>query len=111
MGFVGAAFASLVIGLLGASLRILPDPYILVLLCVAGGVFGALVDSLLGATIQRKGYCTICLKPTEDLRHCGEKTKPIGGAPYVENNVVNVLSTVAGSAAALAILAVLSPGL
>ena len=111
LGFVGAAFASLVIGGIGASLGILPDPYVLILVCLVGGVFGASVDSLAGAAFQRKGYCVVCLRPTEDLRHCGEKTKATRGSPYVENNVVNVLSTVAGAGAAVAILAALSPGL
>ena len=109
LGFVGAAFASLVIGLMGASLNLLPDPYVLLLVCLVGGVFGAAADSLIGATFQRKGYCVVCLRPTEDVRHCGEKSKITGGVPYVENNVVNVLSTVAGALAAFAILVTLLP--
>ena len=109
LGFVGAAFASLVIGAMGVSLGIISDPYVLVLVCLVGGVFGAFTDSLAGAEIQRKGYCLVCLKPTEDIRHCGEKTAITRGAPYVENNVVNVLSTVAGAAAGLAVLWALTP--
>jgi len=107
LGFLGAAFATLVIGVMGVSLAIIPDPYILVLVCLVGGMFGAMVDSLVGASVQRKGYCTICLKATEDLRHCGEKTKITRGVPYVENNVVNLISTIAGAAGALATLAAL----
>ena len=109
LGFLGAGFASIVIGLMAVSLDILPDPYVLVLLCLVGGVLGASVDSLIGAAFQRKGYCVVCMKPTEDLRHCGEKTRRTRGSPYVENNIVNVLSTVAGAAGALAILVALSP--
>ena len=104
LGFVGAAFASLVIGALGALLRVLPHPYYVVLLCLAGGVFGAFVDSLAGASVQRRGYCVVCLKPTEAMKHCGEKTVRTRGSPFVENNVVNVVSTVAGAWASLAIL-------
>jgi uncharacterized protein (TIGR00297 family) len=107
LGFVGAAFAALVIGLMGAVLGILPDPYLVLPLSVFGGVLGAIVDSLIGASVQRKGYCVICLKPTEALRHCGEKTRPTQGAWYVENNVVNVLSTVAGGAVAAGIFLIL----
>ncbi len=103
LGFLGAAFASLVMGALAVPLGILPDLYLLIPLCLLGGVFGALVDSLIGATVQRKGYCVICLKPTEALRHCGERTVATKGSPLVENNIVNVLSTLAGALASLAL--------
>ena len=109
LGFVGAAFASLVIGAMGASLAILSDPYVLVLVCLVGGMFGAVVDSLVGAAVQLKGYCAVCHKPTEEVRHCGERTVITRGSPYVENNIVNVLSTVAGAAAGLAVLSALTP--
>jgi len=108
LGFVGSALAALVIGLLAVPLGILPDPYLLVPLCVVGGFVGALVDSLIGAEIQRKGFCVICLKPTEELKHCGEKTRLTGGVASVENNIVNVLATVAGGATSVAMLLTLS---
>jgi uncharacterized protein (TIGR00297 family) len=108
LGFVGAGLAALVIGVLAVPLGILPDPYLVVPLCLVGGVFGAVVDSLMGATIQRKGYCVICLKPTEALKHCGEPTVRTGGSRAIENNLVNVMSTVVGGAVSLAMLWVLS---
>lgn len=104
LGFVGAAFASLVIGVIALALGILPDPYVVVPVCLLGGVVGAAADSLAGAAVQRKGYCVVCLKPTEALRHCGERTRTTKGVPFVENNVVNVLSTVVGALVSLAIL-------
>ena len=109
LGFVGSAFASLVIGVMALALGVLPDAYLVLPVCLVGGIFGAVFDSLVGATIQRKGYCVVCMKPTEALRHCGEKTKTTGGKWYIENNVVNVLSTVAGAAAACATLLALAP--
>jgi uncharacterized protein (TIGR00297 family) len=108
LGFVGAAFASLVIGSLAVPMGILTDHYLLVPLCLVGGLFGAVVDSLMGAGVQRKGYCVICLKPTEALKHCGEKTVATRGNPLIENNVVNVLSTIAGAGASLAMFLALS---
>jgi uncharacterized protein (TIGR00297 family) len=108
LGFVGAAFASLVIGTLAVPLGILPDVYYLVPLALAGGLSGAIVDSLIGAGIQRKGYCVICLKPTEALKHCGEATATTSGNPLIENNIVNVLSTVAGAMASLGLFLVFS---
>jgi uncharacterized protein (TIGR00297 family) len=109
LGFVGAAFASLVIGIMALAMGVLPDPYLVLPLSVVGGVFGAAFDSLVGAAIQRKGYCIICLKPTEALKHCGERTKATQGKWYVENNLVNVISTVAGAAVSLAMLVALAP--
>ena len=109
LGFVGAGFASLVIGLMALALGILSDPYVILPVCLIGGLFGSVFDSLIGATLQRKGYCVICLKPTEALKHCGEHTKATQGAWYIENNIVNVISTVAGAAASLATLLLLAP--
>ena len=107
LGFVGAGFASLVIGIIALLLGMLPETYFVLPICLVGGIFGAVVDSLIGATVQRKGYCIICLKPTEALNHCGERTVPTKGSSVVENNVVNVLSTVAGGTASLAMLTLL----
>lgn len=111
LGFGGAALASLIIGGIGAALGIFPGPAVLIVFCVAGGVAGALVDSVVGAAVQRKGFCVVCFKPTEALRHCGERTKTTKGNPAVENNVVNVLSTVVGGMAALGVALLLVPGL
>ena len=108
LGFAGAGVASAVIGAIALSLGVLRDPYLTIPACIGGGLFGALADSLAGAVVQRKGYCVVCMKPTEALKHCGERTKATRGSPFVENNIVNVLSTVAGAWAALAIFLVLS---
>jgi uncharacterized protein (TIGR00297 family) len=109
LGILGAVFASLVIGSMAFFLGIMSMRLTVVLICVIGGVLGACFDSVLGASIQRKGYCVICHKPTEALRHCGETTHMIGGVRYIENNVVNLLATVAGAAVSLAVLLILVP--
>jgi uncharacterized protein (TIGR00297 family) len=108
LGFAGAGVASVVIGAIALSLGVLRDPYLAVPACLGGGLFGAVADSLVGAVVQRKGFCVVCLKPTEALKHCGEKARATAGSPFVENNVVNVISTAAGAAAALAIFLALS---
>ncbi|MDA4127320.1 MAG: DUF92 domain-containing protein [Thaumarchaeota archaeon] len=108
LGFVGAVFASLIIGVMAILLGILADPLVLVPVCVVGGFLGAVADSLIGAAVQRRGVCVICLKPTEALKHCGEPTKLTGGFPLIENNVVNLLSTLVGGASAAGLLFALS---
>jgi uncharacterized protein (TIGR00297 family) len=109
LGLLGAVFASLVIGSMALLLKVGPTQIRLVLVCIVGGVIGATVDSVLGATVQRKGYCVICLKPTEALKHCGEGTHVTGGTRYIENNMVNLLATIIGAMAAAATFLALMP--
>lgn len=106
LGFLGAVLASLVIGTMALLLKILPGGPLVVFVCLCGGLAGAVVDSILGAVVQRKGYCSVCLRQTESLRHCGEPTKTTGGLFFVENNIVNLLATIAGAAVALGVAAV-----
>jgi uncharacterized protein (TIGR00297 family) len=104
LGFAGAVLASFVIGTMAFFLGILNYSLGVLLLCSVGGVSGALVDSALGAAIQRKGYCKVCLRQVESLRHCGERTVRTGGVSFVENNIVNLMATFAGGTAALVLL-------
>jgi uncharacterized protein (TIGR00297 family) len=65
---------------------------------VAGGVAGSLVDSLVGATTQRRRWCYACDKPTERRVHsCGTTTQPHGGIGWVDNDVVNAISSLTGA--------------
>jgi uncharacterized membrane protein len=72
---------------------------------LVGGLAGSTVDSLLGATVQQRRWCDQCKSPTERPRHnCGTATRFVGGIPWIDNDVVNVTSTLAG--ALLGLLAV-----
>jgi uncharacterized protein (TIGR00297 family) len=104
LGFGGAIIASMVIGLMAISMGILSDGLWTIAAAVVGGVVGASIDSILGAVVQRKGYCIVCGKPTEALSHCGERTVRTSGAPYIENNVVNLIATFAGALTSLALV-------
>ena len=69
---------------------------------VVGGLVGTVVDSLLGATVQAIYYCDRCQKETEQKVHrCGRRTHRLRGWRWLNNDVVNFLSAVAGSGAAL----------
>jgi uncharacterized membrane protein len=70
---------------------------VVIAFCVTAGVGGATVDSVIGATVQRKGFCKVCQKQTEELTHCGERTVMTGGISFMENNLVNVIATLAGA--------------
>ena len=62
-----------------------------------GGVLGAFLDSLLGATVQAQYECAICGKITERREHHGLPTDLIRGYAFMNNDVVNALGTLAGA--------------
>jgi uncharacterized protein (TIGR00297 family) len=74
----------------------------LVLVAALAGVFGALFDSLLGATVQAIYRCDACGKETErHPRHtCGGPTRRLRGWPWLDNDWVNFVSSLAGATVA-----------
>jgi uncharacterized protein (TIGR00297 family) len=96
-GYLGAFVASMAIGVMALVLRVMGTSPLVIAFCVTAGMGGATVDSVIGATVQRKGICKVCQKQTEELTHCGERTKMTGGIAFVENNFVNVIATLAGA--------------
>jgi uncharacterized protein (TIGR00297 family) len=65
------------------------------------GIAGALVDSLLGATLQAIAFCPSCKRPAETAVHvCGSSTVPWRGLRWMTNDAVNALATLAGGVAA-----------
>ncbi|HKP51411.1 MAG TPA: DUF92 domain-containing protein [Chloroflexia bacterium] len=65
---------------------------------LAGGVSGALADSLLGATIQASFRCPRCDKTTESRIHnCGTRTQLVRGVLWVSNDLVNLAATLTGA--------------
>jgi uncharacterized protein (TIGR00297 family) len=90
-GLAGAMFIAIVALLAGWSAPAAEA-------AIAGGVTGMLVDSLAGATIQRRQWCEQCDKPTEQLVHsCGTTTEMRGGFHWVGNDAVNAISSIAGA--------------
>jgi uncharacterized protein (TIGR00297 family) len=62
-----------------------------------GGVVGALVDYVLGASVQGRRRCDACDRETERAIHdCGAETRAIGGFGWLDNDLVNFLSGVVG---------------
>jgi uncharacterized protein (TIGR00297 family) len=103
MGLLGTLLASALIGMVAAALGVssgLQAAYV-VAVSVTGGVLGSLADSVAGATFQRKSFCVVCGKPSENLVHCGEPTRYSSGLKFVDNHVVNVIATLFGALGAL----------
>jgi uncharacterized protein (TIGR00297 family) len=68
---------------------------------LGGGVAGAVADTLVGATVQRRRWCDRCAAPTERRIHdCGTPTRAAGGLAGIDNDAVNLLCGVVGAVVA-----------
>ena len=86
----GAMFVAIVAVLLGWTSAVARH-------IALGGVFGALFDSVLGATVQSRRWCESCGRETERTTHdCGALTRPLRGMNWLDNDLVNFLSNAAG---------------
>ena len=94
---VGAAFMML----LGfAFMRVSP------LWLLASGIsafLGCIFDSLLGSLLQVKYRCTVCERVTEKEQHCGAQTQYLRGVRLIDNDMVNLFSTIFSAVLAIAL--------
>ena len=75
---------------------------------LVSGLVGSLFDSLLGATVQGIYYCARCEEETERTQHsCGLRTTHLRGVRWLDNDVVNSVSSVCGALVATAVWGVL----
>lgn len=85
----GAAFVALVAVALGWTARLGTN-------IVVAGFAGAVLDSLLGATVQARRWCDSCQRETErDVHDCGAATRQLRGLAWMDNDVVNFISSAA----------------
>jgi uncharacterized protein (TIGR00297 family) len=106
-GMVAALAGSTFIGLVALGLiqvaalattgQLLLSDWPVAPIATLAGLTGSLVDSLLGATVQRVYWCDACSKETERRVHaCGTATRPLRGWAWLNNDMVNFVSSVAG---------------
>lgn len=70
------------------------------------GLVGAFMDSLVGATAQAAYYCPACAVGAESRRHgCGTPTVLRRGVPWIDNDLVNLIGTLAGALVAAGLAA------
>jgi uncharacterized protein (TIGR00297 family) len=93
-GTAGALAGALFIAVLAALAR-WPLAFAAIAL---GGVGGALADSILGASVQCRRWCTECHAATERKVHdCGKATRVAGGIHWLDNDAVNAICSVVGA--------------
>lgn len=64
----------------------------------AGGVVGAVADSVLGASLQAMRWCPNCRCECESRTHvCGAQTELRRGEGWLENDAVNLIATLCGA--------------
>lgn len=83
--------------LIGAVSALLSGEWIYIVLATCAGFVGCMLDSLLGATLQRMYRCQICGQLTEKSNHCGKKAAHAKGLLWINNDVVNVSASLLGS--------------
>ncbi|MCC6319717.1 MAG: DUF92 domain-containing protein [Gemmatimonadaceae bacterium] len=92
--FGGAAAMGTVAVVVGFEARV-------ALAIAAGGVSGAVADTLLGATLQARRWCPACGCTTEQSVHrCGAASTRAGGMAAMTNDTVNLVSTLVGAVVA-----------
>jgi uncharacterized protein (TIGR00297 family) len=100
-GALTIGLAALGFDLIGALLSGGDDPWRYAWaapVALLGGLVGALVDSLLGASVQAMYFCPTCAKETEKQLHgCGTPTRHQRGWHWLNNDVVNFVSSLAGA--------------
>jgi len=69
----------------------------IILVTIAGGMIGCLIDSIIGATVQGIFQCQgECGKITEKSKHCGVPSKHLRGIRLLDNNMVNFTAALGG---------------
>jgi uncharacterized protein (TIGR00297 family) len=76
-----------------------------VFIIVFGGLAGATIDSILGATVQGVYYCPSCDKETESYpnHYCGTETSQLRGWRWLNNDLVNLVCSLIGAGAAVVV--------
>ncbi len=96
IGTIGAVLGS--IAILFSGILWIDISYIhYAILIITTGVFGSMIDNILGATIQAQNKCLVCNKVTERNIHCGTEADHFSGLKWINNDVVNFFSGIAGA--------------
>ena len=99
MGTLGGLVGAILVG--ASTFPWLPDPLPRsISSIVLSGIAGSMTDSFIGATLQTQYQCPKCRINTERRERCDGPSMVTGGVHWLNNNAVNALCTLTGSAVA-----------
>jgi uncharacterized protein (TIGR00297 family) len=105
VSLIGGLLIGLAAGLMGMGTTVVGTAVVVAVVGAISGLVGSLFDSLLGATVQQIYYCDTCHKETERKVHkCGTATRPLRGWSWLNNDLVNLISSVVGGGTAVLLL-------
>lgn len=112
LGTAAAFLGALSIGIAAPALSIVSAPSVVAgatfaLLFAVAGLAGAVIDSILGATVQILYRCPVCASVTEQMVHhrCADApTEYVRGIRWMNNDVVNFISSLVGAGIATVLL-------
>ena len=108
----GVTLWGLLCSLIGAMLIAVPAifkisgiaPFIII---TVSGFIAALIDSILGGSLQAKYECPVCGLISEKPLHCDEKGKLVKGLSFLNNDGVNLLNNISGAVIAMILSAII----
>lgn len=110
VSFAGGLLIGLTAGFFSALAGLQPwsAAPVIALIGAFSGAIGSAIDSLMGATIQQVYYCDTCHKETERKVHrCGATTRPLRGWSWMNNDLVNLISSLGGGFSAALLMALI----
>lgn len=102
VGYLASLAGAGIIGIAAAMFTVASPEGTVILIVILAGLTGATIDSLLGATVQGIYYCPSCDKETESHpeHHCGAETIQLRGWRWLNNDLVNLVCSLAGAGTA-----------
>ncbi len=99
LGTIGGVLGASCIGTIGG---LVSHSLALAVVATGVGIFGMVIDSILGSAWQGRFRCPACNQPTERPVHdCGLATELVAGQAWLDNDRVNATVTVFAFAAGL----------
>lgn len=106
LGTLASIIGAVIISLIGLAFNYL-NIYTFLVALIAGFA-GSVFDSFLGSVFQAKYNCTVCGKVTEKHIHCDTKTEKHSGFTLIDNDVVNLLSSLFSAGLAITICSIIA---